>query len=131
MKRGQELSEQINQQIADHPEQCKELIMPVKDALDVLGGKWKLQIIVAIRQGAKRYSEIKKTVGGISDRMLSKELKELEMHQLIARTVYDAFPPVVEYNITEHGKSLDNTIHALRDWGIYHRAKIVSDCGKR
>ncbi len=57
--------------------------------------------------------------------MLSKELKNLEINQLVKRTVYDSFPPTVEYSITKHGQSLDNVIAEPRDWGIEHRKKIM------
>ena len=59
--------------------------------------------------------------------MLSKELKDLETNQLIKRTVYDAFPPMVEYSVTEHTKSLGNLIAALSDWGQIHRKQIMGN----
>ncbi len=105
--------------------ECERMLTPVKDALEVLGGKWKLQIIIALTFGRKRFKEIAREVGGISDKMLSKELKELELHQLVSRTVYDAFPPVVEYELTVHGKTLQKLIDNLRDWGLLHRKKVI------
>lgn len=104
---------------------CTQLLMPVKDALEVLSGKWKLQIIIALTFGKKRFKEVSREIGGISDKMLSKELKEMERHQLIVRKVYDAFPPVVEYELTPHGKTLHKLIDNLRDWGNMHRKKIM------
>ena len=104
--------------------ECSLMLIPVKDALEVLAGKWKLQIIIALTFGKKRFKEIAREIGGISDKMLSKELKEMERHQLIVRTVYDAFPPVVEYELTHHGKTLHKLIDSLRDWGNIHRKKI-------
>ena len=79
--------------------ECSLMLIPVKDALEVLAGKWKLQIIIALTFGKKRFKEI-------------------------ARTVYDAFPPVVEYELTPHGKTLHKLIDSLRDWGNIHRKKI-------
>ena len=102
--------------------ECSLMLIPVKDALEVLAGKSKLQI--ALTFGKKRFKEIAREIGGISDKMLSKELKEMERHQLIVRTVYDAFPPVVEYELTPHGKTLHKLIDSLRDWGNIHRKKI-------
>lgn len=64
-------------------------------------------------------------IQGITDKMLSKELKFLEENKLIKRTVYDAFPPVVEYAITAHGKSLEKLIDELRNWGRQHRKKVI------
>ena len=105
--------------------ECSLMLIPVKDALEVLAGKWKLQIIIALTFGKKRFKEIAREIGGISDKMLSKELKEMERHQLIVRTVYDAFPPVVEYELTPHGKTLHKLIDSLREWGNIHRKKIL------
>ncbi len=105
--------------------ECTQATMAVRDALDVLNGKWKLPIIVALSFGTRRFKEIAKEVSGISDKVLAKELKDLEMNQLIKRTVYDSFPPTVEYCITAHGRSLDSVIEELKDWGILHRKKII------
>lgn len=107
-------------------EECtKSDLMAVKDALEVLNGRWKLQILISLLNGTKRFKEIAHDIEGISDRMLSKELKDLEQNQLISRTVYDAFPPVVEYAPTDHTKSLHDVIHALKAWGYLHRRKII------
>ena len=105
--------------------ECAKFILTVKDTLDALNGRWKLPILVALRFGNKRFKEISKEINGITDKMLSKELKELEVNQLVTRTVYDTFPPTVEYAITKHGLSLDKVILSLRDWGMDHRKKII------
>jgi DNA-binding HxlR family transcriptional regulator len=104
------------------PAKC---ILQVSDALEVLYGKWKLPILVSLKFGNKRFKEISREIKGITDKMLSKELKELELNQLVTRTVYDTFPPTVEYALTEHGLSLDPVIASLRDWGAHHRKKII------
>lgn len=117
--------EKTTKNIAHSPEACNDIILPVRDALDVLNGKWKLQIIIALTFGDKRFKEISKEVSGITDRMLSKDLKDLEDNQLVKRTVYDSFPPKVDYSITEHGKSLANVIDELKAWGLLHRKKIM------
>jgi DNA-binding HxlR family transcriptional regulator len=111
--------------IAPTKEACNSILLPVRDALDVLKGKWKLQIIIALTFGNKRFKEISNEVSGITDRMLSKELKDLEDNLLVKRTVYDSFPPIVEYSITEHGKSLKHVIDELKAWGLLHRKKII------
>ena len=105
--------------------ECLNAILPVKDALDVLSGRWKLPILIALSFGNKRFKEISKDVQGITDKVLSKELKDLETNQLITRTVYDTFPPTVEYAATEHGQSLFNVIAALREGVMKHRDKII------
>ena len=105
--------------------ECLQSTMAVRDALDVLNGRWKLPIIVSLTFGIKRFKEISREVNGISDKVLAKELKDMEMNKLITRTVYDTFPPTVEYSITEHGKSLSTVIGELKKWGILHRKKIT------
>lgn len=111
--------------INDHSSCSPKDLLAVKDALEVLSGKWKLPILIALLNGAKRFKEIAREVDGISDRMLSKELRELESHQLVSRKVIDAFPPVVEYSTTKHTQSLHTVIGALKDWGYFHREKII------
>jgi len=105
---------------------CMGMILPVSDAIAVLSGKWKLPILISLSFGNKRFSEIAKDIPKITDRMLSKELRELEMNHLIKRTVYDAVPVVVEYSKTEYGESLDSVIQELAKWGRQHRKKIMS-----
>ncbi len=105
--------------------ECTKVLLPVTDALDILRGRWRIPIIISLTFGPKRFKEISKEVHGITDRMLSKELKDLEVNHLVKRTVYDDFPPVVEYSITSHGESLEKVIEELRNWGIRHRKKII------
>lgn len=116
----------MKNRIEPHSQQeCSRMIIPVKDALEILSGKWKLPIIISLTHGTKRFKQISRDVNGITDRVLSKELKEMEMNQLITRKVYDSFPPRVEYTITRHGKTLQKVIGDLRDWGLSHRKKII------
>jgi DNA-binding HxlR family transcriptional regulator len=100
-------------------------ILPVRDALDILSGKWKLPIIISLTFGHKRFRQISKEVPGITDRMLSKELKELEMNQLVKRTVYDTMPVTVEYEMTPYGQTLKKVIRELGIWGAAHRERIM------
>lgn len=100
-------------------------LMAVRDALTVINGTWKLPILISLIDGNKRFRQIARDVEGISDRMLSKELKDLEMNKLVKRQVYDTFPPTVEYSITPHTASLKKVIAALRDWGKLHRSVIL------
>jgi DNA-binding HxlR family transcriptional regulator len=87
--------------------------------------KRKMPIMLSISFGAKRFKQISKDVGDITDKVLSKELKELETNHLISRKVYDTFPPRVEYSITDHGMTLRKVIKELGDWGQIHRNKII------
>lgn len=101
------------------------MLQPVTDALYVLNGKWKLPILISLSFGVRRFGEIAKDIPRITDRMLSKELRELEANLLVKRMVYDSKPVVVEYSLTEYGRSLDDVIEALQKWGMQHRKKIV------
>ena len=108
-----------------NPEACTKAIIPVRDALDILSGKWKLPIIISLSFGNKRFSEMAKQIPGITDRMLSKELREMEMNELVKRTVYDSVPVVVEYSMTPYGKTLEPLIDELQKWGLKHRKRII------
>ncbi|MEO6583158.1 MAG: helix-turn-helix domain-containing protein, partial [Ferruginibacter sp.] len=101
--------------------ECTKAILPVRDALDILSGKWKLPIIIALTFGNKRFTQMAKEIPGITDKMLSKALRELEENQLVKRTVYDAVPVVVEYSMTTYGKTLEGLIEELQKWGAKHR----------
>ncbi|MHA4738541.1 winged helix-turn-helix transcriptional regulator [Dyadobacter sp. MSC1_007] len=107
-------------------DECTKSILPVRDALEVLSGKWKLPIIISLMFGNKRFSQIAKEIPGITDKMLSKELRELESNDLVKRTVYDSIPVVVEYSLTEYGHSLKIVIKTLRDWGVAHRKRMMA-----
>ena len=101
-------------------------IMAVHDAMDVLNGKWKISIISSICfYNKRRFSDILNDVSGISNRMLSKELKELEMNKLVKRSVFDTQPVTVSYQLTEYGKTLQTIINSLSDWGATHRRMIM------
>jgi DNA-binding HxlR family transcriptional regulator len=105
-------------------ESCSKALNAVGDALYAIGGKWKLRVIIALRDGNKRFNELQRTITGISARVLSHELKELEMNGFIKRNVYTQTPVVVEYELTDYSDTLDNVLQALSEWGIMHREKI-------
>lgn len=113
-----------NEQSRDMTE-CKRRMLPVLDALAVLSGKWKIPIIIALSHNNKRFKEIVRAVPGLTDKTLSKELKEMAEDQLIERIVYETFPPKVEHFLTDHAKSLTYIIEMLREWGLQHRKKIL------
>ncbi|WP_394773184.1 winged helix-turn-helix transcriptional regulator [Flavobacterium sp.] len=107
-------------------EQHKKEMMAIQDSMDVLSGKWKISIITSVcLYNKRRFSDILNDVSGISNKMLSKELKELEINKLIKRTVLDTQPITVRYELTEHGKTLQTIINNLTAWGIEHRKKII------
>ena len=105
--------------------ECLQSLVAVRDALDVISGKWKIQIIIAISSGNHRFSEIERSIPKITSKVLAKELKDLEEHKLIKRTVYDDAPVLIEYTLLPYADSLKDVIEALRVWGANHRKKIL------
>ena len=119
----------------DKPERTKEACNAnagaIRDTLYVLGGKWKLPIIIALMDGALRFKELQKALEDITPKVLSKELKDLEMNEFVTRTVYDTTPVTVEYELTDYSQSLDNVLKEMRDWGMQHRKRIKETSRKR
>ena len=104
----------------------KKNLIAIQDSMDVLSGKWKIPIISSIcYYNKRRFSDILHDVVGISNKMLSKELKELEVNKIVNRTVLDTQPISVQYELTEHGKTLQIIINNLSEWGQTHRRKII------
>jgi len=104
---------------------CKKNIRAIHDAFDVIGGKWKISIISCLTFQPMRYSELLREVEGISGKMLSRELKELEVNQLITREVLCTHPITVIYDLTEYGQTLKPLTTTIAKWGINHRKKIT------
>jgi len=104
--------------------QCVSRLSAIDDALYVVGGKWKIRVIVALKEGSKRFNEVQRTIPGISARVLSGELKDLEMNGFVKRTVHDKTPVVVEYQLTDYADSLGDVLQSLYEWGHKHRDKI-------
>ncbi|MCX3265728.1 winged helix-turn-helix transcriptional regulator [Pedobacter agri] len=107
-------------------ETCNASLNAVKDALYVLNGKWKLPLIISMQDGPKRFNEIQKSLGEITPKILSKELKDLELNEFVIRKVYSTTPVTVTYELTEYSGSLDKVINELRSWGMQHRERLVT-----
>lgn len=91
---------------------------PLTFALNLIGGKWRLPIIWALsKNGTMRYNELKRSIDGITNMMLTQSLKELESYGIINRKQYVEIPPRVEYSLTEHGEDLIPALKALAHWG--------------
>ena len=99
------------------PELCR-----VEDALGILVGKWKPIILLhLLKNGTQRFSELKRRMPGITQKMLTNQLRELENEDIIQRVIYPQVPPKVEYSITEYGRSLEPILlHAMHEWGTKH-----------
>lgn len=104
---------------------CTGSLTAVGDALYAIGGKWKLRIIIALSGGNKRFNELQRIVEGISARVLSNELKELEMNGFIKRNVDTGTPVVIEYELTPYSHTLEKVLKALSEWGEMHRKTIM------
>lgn len=108
-------------------EECNTVLMAVSDALYAIGGKWKLMIIIAMARGNKRFTEIQRQVNGISARVLSSELKELEINGFILKKVDVGYPVSIEYKLLPYSETLQEVVEAMTKWGMQHRQKIRSE----
>ena len=107
-------------------ENCSRSLLAIRDSLDLLGGKWKIPILGAlIHFKSARFIELQNTLVNITPRMLSKELKELELNQLVERKVVSTQPIAIVYEITAHGESCSSILQELEKWGNQHRRKII------
>ncbi|MFD2614843.1 winged helix-turn-helix transcriptional regulator [Paenibacillus gansuensis] len=97
----------------------------VEPALDVLFGKWKVSILYLLFQGTKRFSELQKSIPGITKKMLISHLRDLEEQDVILRIVYPSVPPRVEYSLTETGQSLGPILELMHQWGIKHEEQLM------
>ena len=102
-----------------------EFVLAINDTLNVMSGKWKLPIIGTLLYGKKRFKELERAIPKITPRMLSKELKELEINGMIKRTVYDTTPVTVEYELTKSGDTLADVLDAMMIWGLEHRKNMM------
>lgn len=107
--------------------QCAVTMQALRHALLVLNGKWKLQIIVALLAGTRHFRGLERSVPGISTKVLAKELKDLEAHRFIARTVRPGPPVVVDYEVLPYARSLDPVIEVLKVWGIQHQLRLEAE----
>jgi len=104
---------------------CEQTLMAIKDTMELLSGKWKIQIVGSLMMnGTMRFMDLLRDVDGIAAKMLSKELQDLEVNELVSRTVKDTKPVTVEYALTEHGRSLESLINEAAKWGILHRNRL-------
>lgn len=93
-------------------------------AVDVIGGKWKALILWELHTGVRRFGELRRGLDGISEKMLTQHLREMEADGLVHREVYREVPPKVEYSLTGFGESLNRALEPLGDWGEEHLDRI-------
>jgi DNA-binding HxlR family transcriptional regulator len=104
---------------------CRRKLMVARDTLEVIQGKWRIPIILALTYGNKRFRDIQRDILDISPKMLSQELKALEINKIISRTLYDSMPVTVEYALTPLGESLQKLLDELLKWGLHFRKEVV------
>jgi DNA-binding HxlR family transcriptional regulator len=110
---------------------CQVRMQAISDAMSLLSGKWKFHIIGTLIEGnTLGFMDLLREIDGIGTKMLSKELQDLEMNNLVSRTVMNTKPITVEYSITEFGKTLSAVIDELANWGIEYRKAIYKKGNK-
>ena len=100
---------------------------PVETTLTLIGDKWKVLILRDLLPGKKRFGELKKSIGSVSQKVLTAQLRDMEESGLLTRTVYAEVPPRVEYRLTDLGRSLEPILDAMRSWGEAYRTKLAQD----
>ncbi len=100
---------------------------PVETTLTLISDKWKVLIIRDLLPGTKRFGELKKSIGSVSQKVLTAQLRQMEESGLLTRTVYPEVPPRVEYTLTELGQSLRPVLEALKNWGEEYKAKMSGE----
>ena len=106
---------------------CKDVAFALRDTMNAISGKWKLAIIGTMLYGKTRFTDIERNIPNITPRMLSKELRELELNGVVKRTVIDDIPVVIRYELTESGKQLQPLIVEMMKWGQRHRSAMLSE----
>jgi len=101
----------------------EEYYCPVKLTTDVIGGKWKPLLLFYLESGTKRFGELQKLIPGMTKKMLTQHLRDLERDGIIRRKVYAVVPPKVEYSLTKHGESLKPILKLMSAWGAKHRKR--------
>ena len=101
---------------------------PAATAIQLIGSKWKLLIIRCLLQRPHRFNELKRSLAGISHKVLAESLHSMELDGLISRRVYDSKPPmVVEYSLSELGMTLEPVLNAMADWGNFYKASLTKN----
>ena len=108
----------------DSHELCRE-VMSITDTMDVLRSKWTVEILTAIICGNTRFKDIQEAVHGVSEKVLTERLRQMQEDKLIERHECYGYPPRVEYQVTEHGKRLFVIAYQMTEWGLEHRKLML------
>lgn len=106
-------------------EECREAIVPVNEVLALIGGKWSMYVIIALGRGPLRFSELKRRIDGVSQKMLTATLRELEKDGFVSRKITPSIPPRVDYALTDMGIELREPIEVLIRWANANRPRIT------
>ncbi len=120
----QQLENQLDKQCDRSPNVLSQHC-PSSNVLKMVAGKWALLVLYALRRETRRYSDLQRRVEGISQKMLTQTLRELERNGLVKRTVYPVVPPHTEYELTELGKSLESVVHGLSLWAQENMREVL------
>ena len=101
-------------------EKREKYICPIDFTMSLIGDKWSMWILWSLQDGPLRFGELKRIIPGITEKMLTQQLKKFEENKIILRKVYPEVPPKVEYRLTRHGESLRPIITAVKQWGETH-----------
>jgi len=122
---NEDIEELIKQMSAkDAKVLCRE-VLSITDTMDVLRSKWTVEILTAILCGNTRFKDILAAVHGISEKVLTERLRQMQEDQLLTKTECYGYPPRVEYNVTDHGKRLFAIVYRMTEWGMEHRRLIL------
>lgn len=111
--------------MGDKEQVCQFKLMASRDTLEVIQGKWRIPILISLTHGNKRFGEIQRDIEDISPKMLSQELKSLEVNKIIKRSLYDTMPVTTEYSLTSLGLSMNSLLEEILKWGIHFRKEVV------
>ena len=125
------MANHLCREISSSEATCKATLGSIADALYAIGGKWKLRIIVALKEEPKRFNELQRLIDGISAKVLSAELKDLELNGFVQRKIYPSTPVVVEYELTAYSETLGDVLQALSHWGAMHRENVKKSMRKK
>lgn len=104
---------------------CNSFGCPVEATLDVIGGKWKGVIVFHLLGGTRRFNELRRLMPEVTQRMLTRQLRELETDRIILRVVFPEVPPKVEYSLTNYGQTLEPVLKMMQQWGTKYLGKIT------
>ncbi|BAZ43925.1 transcriptional regulator, HxlR family protein [Chondrocystis sp. NIES-4102] len=101
-----------------------DLDCPIRQVINIVGDKWTLPVLYVLKQGSKRYTEIQREIPGISKKMLTQTLRQLESDEILQRTVYAVVPPKTEYQLTVFGTKLIQPLQTLANWAQVHQTEL-------